>query len=387
MSYYVAVQAAGTVNSTAVRTSLIDMSTFNCFLGNINFFPNGSSVYAKYLTFQFIDGLGEFINATTDIVYPTPWPWIKPPVVTPIVKHSRALSIVLGVITGICICVALAALVLLIVKRELFRKQGIVYCALILLGVLCTFAAALTTLPTPTNHLCMAFPWLLGLGFTLVFGCLFIKTWVLLLIFRSAEKLQKMKSLTLTVAYIARLIISAVLIEVIFLIIWTTVDPPKAELRLTLEHNLQLMCTRTNPAFWAVFIGYKGLWLVAGVVVSFMTRNIREDYNESKNIVLAIYNCFVIMVVAVILAFILPNVPAAIVLIQVVAILVAFTFSLVVLFSTPFTSFVKGTDIELRASGVQSTTSAGSIRSGDARSGGGSASVGSRGLSSSENSA
>jgi hypothetical protein len=44
------------------------------------------------------------------------------------------------------------------------------------------------------------------------------------------------------------------------------------------------------------------------------------------------------MVVAVILAFILPNVPAAIVLIQVVAIIVAFTFSLVVLFSTPFTS-------------------------------------------------
>jgi hypothetical protein len=39
---------------------------------------------------------------------------------------------------------------------------------------LIAFASALTLLPRPTKALCVAFPWLIGIGFVMVYGYTFI---------------------------------------------------------------------------------------------------------------------------------------------------------------------------------------------------------------------
>lgn len=79
--------------------------------------------------------------------------------------------------------------------------------------------AAILAIPEPTDTLCLAYPWFLGIGFMLVFGyipfhsivstfvfafnisyvliplfsfsCLFLRTWALFQVFRAAEQMKK----------------------------------------------------------------------------------------------------------------------------------------------------------------------------------------------------
>lgn len=59
------------------------------------------------------------------------------------------------------------------------------------------------------------------------YRCLFIKTWTLYRVWLDAEKFKKTQ---LTPTTIIKGIGAAVLVEIIFLIIWTVVDPPQATL-------------------------------------------------------------------------------------------------------------------------------------------------------------
>lgn len=150
------------------------------------------------------------------------------------------------------------------------------------------YGAAATTLPKPTDNLCIAFPWLVGGAFTLIYGyallacfhintihsCLFLKTWRIFWILRASQKLQRMN---LSNWYICRLIGCYFLVEVVscfgfvclsefvffdawkvFLIIWTLVEPPIAKLVDVIDDQQQLQCTSKNySVFWIVFLGYK----------------------------------------------------------------------------------------------------------------------------------
>lgn len=65
-------------------------------------------MYAEYHTFQFREGVGQFINSSfnapslsdSPLIFPAPWPWVSPGVPYPIRRHNSSLSIALGVIIG-----------------------------------------------------------------------------------------------------------------------------------------------------------------------------------------------------------------------------------------------------------------------------------------------
>ncbi len=41
---------------------------------------------------------------------------------------------------------------------------------MVVAGVMLSYVSALTVLPRPTDALCLAFPWILGVSFILVYG-------------------------------------------------------------------------------------------------------------------------------------------------------------------------------------------------------------------------
>lgn len=55
-----------------------------------------------------------------------------------------------------------------------------------------------------------------------------------------------------------------------------------------LGNRQELQCKSDTPAFWAIFISYKGAWLFFGAILAFLTRNVAEEYNESKSIAYAV---------------------------------------------------------------------------------------------------
>lgn len=121
------------------------------------------------------------------------------------------------------------------------------------------------------------------------YSCLFIKTWALYKVWRSAEKFQKTN---LTPAYILRLIGAYMLVEIVILVVWSIVDRPKAEyhsifkifvnnyfcwnyrsipsylspppclfvfwLKIEMvDDSYQLMCKTKSSTFWIIFVAVK----------------------------------------------------------------------------------------------------------------------------------
>lgn len=238
------------------------------------------------------------------------------------------ISIAMGAVVGIAMLVALFSTAMLAMYWESFRKHGSFYCAVIIIGVYFSYASVIVLLPVPSDGLCMLFPWLLGIGFTLVYGCLFIKTWTLYQVYRSAEKLQKT---TLTPLSIIKGIGLYLSIEIIILIIWTAVDRPNVSYHKMVDNTYQLQCS-THATFWAIFAGVKSVWLVFGAVLSVLTRHVADEYSESKSIAYATYNITALLVVGVPLAISLRSVPGGLMIIEVSVIVIAFTFTMVSLF-------------------------------------------------------
>lgn len=240
-----------------------------------------------------------------------------------------AISIAIGVITGLAALVAIFAAVVLGLYWENFRKHGSFYCAVIILGVFMSYMAVLVLLPVPTPALCMLFPWFLGIGFTLVYGCLFIKTWALYKVYRSAEQLKKT---SLTPASIIKGIAFYLAFEVLILVIWTIIDRPGVEYKRMMDNTLMLQCSSKHPTFWIIFGALKSVWLVFGALLSVLTRNIAKEYSESKSIAYATYNIIALTVIGIPLAIALGKYPGGLTIIESCVILIAFTFTMCSLF-------------------------------------------------------
>eukprot|EP00026_Physarum_polycephalum_P003117 Phypoly_transcript_03126.p1 GENE.Phypoly_transcript_03126~~Phypoly_transcript_03126.p1 ORF type:complete len:604 (+),score=35.02 Phypoly_transcript_03126:39-1814(+) len=95
-----------------------------------------------------------------------------------------------GVAISVCTAFSICSIFILIWKWSSFQRQGPYYCLIINIGTLFCFGSAAMLLWPPTPMLCMFFPWLIAIGFGLVYGCLFIKTWTIYMVFRRASKFQ-----------------------------------------------------------------------------------------------------------------------------------------------------------------------------------------------------
>jgi len=279
-----------------------------------------------------------------------------------IIAHNKSVATGFGVVIGLCAALAAAVAVILVFRWADFVYYSPFYCSIIILGVFISFVATATVLPYPTDNLCIAFPWLLGIAFNLVYGCLFIKTWVLYSIFHKASKLQRTN---LTPFYILKVLSVFLGIEIVFLIIWTVVDPPKAGYADLLDNRQEWQCVNHTSVFWIIFLSFKGAWLIFGAGMAFLSRNIAKEYNESKSIAYAIYNDIVLLIVAVPLAIVLKDQRSGIVIVEAAAVLLTFTFTLIILF-TPiiYQIFFSGTEISLPVTRTGNLSASASTRSG-----------------------
>jgi len=103
---------------------------------------------------------------------------------------------------------------------------------------------------TPTVDSCYAYPWLLGMGFAIMFGGLFAKTWRLWRLF--STKSLKAQVITNSTVFIG--VAGFVLPMAIFLIIWSSVDGFTVieEFSTSEPGYVRFMC-HTPSAWWPIF--------------------------------------------------------------------------------------------------------------------------------------
>jgi hypothetical protein len=160
---------------------------------------------------------------------------------------------------------------------------------------------ALLTRNDPSDTSCAGGWWLVNIGFFLTFGPLFAKCWRIYKIFMRKEMtVVKLTDLNL----FARLGVMLA-IELILLGAMHQVDPVKA--RVVVQSALPrdqtiYFCAPSSVGFAAAIGSWKGLMLLFGAMMSFSTRSVSENFNESKPIAFSIYNvlftCCIIIPIA-----------------------------------------------------------------------------------------
>lgn len=278
-------------------------------------------------------------------------PFIEGPTIR---EYSPSLAGGVGVIAAVGLIIALFSFFMLVLYWDSFSEPGRFFSSVVLLGCFLAFISALLLLPRPTDSLCAAFPWLLGVGFVLVYGCLFIKTWALFQVWTNAIPYSMS---TLSPAYITKVLGVAMIGEVIFLSVWTAVEPPKAYLVNVINNSQEWQCDVEHSTFWVIFLVAKVFWLIFGSVLSILTRNVVKEYNESPSYAYAIYNNLVLATIVIPLVILLKETPGGRIVVEVVVITTAFSFTLVVI------SFKNWHHILTHLPGMKTTSSRRSLQS------------------------
>ena len=174
-------------------------------------------------------------------------------------------------------------------KQRSIRYAQAEFLILLLFGSLMITIGAIVVASPPTNASCVAQKWLIHIGYTLVLVPTIVKVAAINRLMASARRYRRttldLKSLYLTVASISVLVI-------VFLTVWTIVDPPhkEADYDLTDETtsdgetivNVSYIC-KSNSNGWDYFgVGWNGLLLLCAVVLAFQSRNVPQAFNESQ---------------------------------------------------------------------------------------------------------
>ena len=154
---------------------------------------------------------------------------------------------------------------------------------------------------TATTWLCTARLWIISLGFTLMFGSMFAKTYR---VYRLFDPKAAFKKISIHTKDLYRIIAILFVTEVILLTVWTIVDPLKAIRTFTgtqtvtadyITHDVVDICSANSDAFWIISFGYKAVLMVLSLYMSNATKSIEvEDMRDFSSIGSATYAVFLV---------------------------------------------------------------------------------------------
>jgi len=161
------------------------------------------------------------------------------------------------------------------------------------------------------NVACASIPWLVSLGFSLVFSALFSKLWRINRVFAAAASLRRV---LVTEKDVAKPFAVLMTLNFVILLSWTLVDPLVFERIYTDELTSYGRCMPQGNQ-WKGFIAMLAILnFVALIIVNvqaYRARSINDELSESKYIGLATLSMFQIFIVGVPLLVIVYNDPSA----------------------------------------------------------------------------
>jgi len=140
----------------------------------------------------------------------------------------------------------------------------------------------------PSEASCFAYPWLLGIGFMMMFGCLFAKTWRLWRLFSS----KSLKAQVISNMFVLQVVMIFVIPMVVFLIIWSAVDGFEVVRESVPDRTppMKREVCHTEDGWWPIFTGMIGFVLIVGCVLTFLIRNLPPEFNDAEPIGFSMYN-------------------------------------------------------------------------------------------------
>jgi len=252
------------------------------------------------------------------------------------VRWSSALGIVIATISSVLIFIGLLLILDFFWYRnaQIMRSASVLFCVLVVSGGILCYISCYFWIGRPTTVICMLRAWLSGIGFTITYSGILVKNWRILRLLHN----EKLEILFITNKYLLlRGVAPMLAIELIILIVWTIIAPVHIETSsspLLLDYQVQVVCTLTEKSdiMLGIFLGFKGVLVLLGVIVSYQNRNASTNFNESQPIALATYFTVLWSIVAIGLSFAISNGPSTDTVFPVFGLIIIITSTLGFLF-------------------------------------------------------
>ena len=181
------------------------------------------------------------------------------------------------------------------------------FLAFLLVGFLLVAVGAIVSIVPPTNGTCVVAVWLIHLGYTLELVPIIVKVAAIQRLMTAARSMRRVE---LNQRHLITMVLGLTAFVVIFLIFWSTLDPPKQGSLLELSDETTaagetVVLTQSFCASKSDYWRYLGaLWhsllLLSATVLAFQTRKLRTDFNESQTLALLIYSQFIFVILRII---------------------------------------------------------------------------------------
>ena len=193
------------------------------------------------------------------------------------------------------------------------KKKSLVFAQVEFLWILLTGLLMVTigsiVLPLdPTDTSCVAWVWLVNLGYTLEIVPLIVKVAAINRIMMAASR---MKRVVLKHSTLFGIVVLLTSVAAIYLLLWTLIDTPHQSTEFSLTDTVtdegETIVVATNycssdSALWKyVSTGCRSVLLICATVLAFQTRKIQHDVNESQVLAILIYSHFVFVVLQIII--------------------------------------------------------------------------------------
>jgi len=194
-------------------------------------------------------------------------------------------------------------------SKPAIRAAQVDFLYLILLGFLFTGASAIMIAIEPSTATCTTQQWLVTLGYTLSYVPLLVKVAA---INKIQQQAKRMKRLIIQRSQLFGIVGAALGFVTIYLIVWTIVDTPtRVDNKALVGENIVevgLGCSSKNSDLWSAFaFAWEAILLVCASVLAFQSRNVRQDFNESRSLATLVYSHFIWAVFRALVTFAIPN--------------------------------------------------------------------------------
>lgn len=178
-------------------------------------------------------------------------------------------------------------------NSNVYKSSSTLFLVLSLAGIILQFISVYLWIGKPNNAICVLRFWLFGIGYSLLYSCIFAKNWRVWRIFKSKKFTQ---TVILDIHLLLYFVLVIVGIEVIFLSIWTGVSMPTLDYEQvydlsSLEHYYTC---KINTTFGVIFIALKFILLLPVIFISYQTKDIEKKYRETQTIAFSVYNAFIV---------------------------------------------------------------------------------------------
>jgi NitT/TauT family transport system substrate-binding protein len=248
---------------------------------------------------------------------------------------STGIIIVILTVVGLVFAVVCVALLVKWQEERVIKSASLPFSLLMCAGAILGLLSNFLLLDRPTDGICHARAWVMGLGFVTFIGNFLVKVWRIHAIF-STKVLSKV-NISDSKIYMYFSILLAV--QILLLSLYSGLGQPSVQ-RVPHVNQYSVydtLCVAQDAAIWNLLIAlYAAALLLYGVFLSIQVRNLGSLFNEAKLLGGSIYNMIFVAVVCGPILLFLDMPPTSSALIRALASFAMFTGSLAIVFVPKF---------------------------------------------------